>query len=295
MMMPFKHGCLSLVAAVSLTAMSTGCAKLETGAHAEPSVRIKPATTAIIKTDGDKSKTAVEPVVATGAPGTLVGRVVFEGPRPLPSVKFKKGMATADATVCSVSGDIPLEELVVSEKNGVANVFIYLDKPPAGFKVTVPDTELVFDQKNCRFLTHALFAQVGQTVRVVNDDAALHNTRCVVQRNVAKNYSIGMNDRKGAALVYKKTEREPIHVVCDLHKWMSAYHLVLEHPFAAVSDADGYFKIENLPAGNYQFKVWHEKGDLGTSGLLESKYKVTIKSGEETSVTITAGAKKFGL
>jgi len=55
------------------------------------------------------------------------------------------------------------------------------------------------------------------------------------------------------------------------------------------------FKIANLPAGNYQFKVWHEKGDGGKSGLLESKYKVTIKSGEETSVTITAGAKKFGL
>ena len=295
MLMFFKQGCLSAVVAVSVAALCVGCAKLDTGAHAEPSVRIKPAATAIVKADGDTSKTTVEPLVPTGAPGTLVGRVVFEGPRPTPSVIFKQGKATKDETVCSVTGDIPREELVVSEKNGVANVFIYLDKPPAGFKATPPETEIVFDQKNCRFLTHALFVQVGQSIRLVNDDALLHNTHCVAPRNGDKNFPVGANDRKGVALVYKKAEREPLYVKCDLHSWMNAYHLVLEHPFAAVSDADGQFKIENLPAGNHQFKVWHELGDGGKSGLLESKYKVTIKSGEETSVTITAGAKKFGL
>jgi len=36
MITPFKHVCLSLVAAISVTAMSSGCAKLDSGAHAEP-------------------------------------------------------------------------------------------------------------------------------------------------------------------------------------------------------------------------------------------------------------------
>ena len=100
------------------------------------------------------------------------------------------------------------------------------------------------------------------------------------------NNAISPNDRTGIKLVYKRPEREPFSVKCDLHAWMSAYHLVLDHPFAAVSDAEGNFKIENLPAGNYQFKVWHERGDGGRPGLLESKYNVAIKSGDIKALTL---------
>jgi hypothetical protein len=39
---------------------------------------------------------------------------------------------------------------------------------------------------------------------------------------------------------------------------MSAYIGVLDHPFYAVSGADGTFKINNLPAGTYTIEAWHE-------------------------------------
>lgn len=123
----------------------------------------------------------------------------------------------------------------------------------------------------------------------------LHNTRCIGTRNGNVNNAISANDSMGIKLIYKQAEREPFPVKCDLHAWMSAYHLVLNHPFAAVSDTEGNFKIENLPAGNYQFKVWHERGDSGKPGLLESKYQVVIKSGDNPAVEIKADAKKFGL
>ena len=210
-------------------------------------------------------------------------------------MKSKKGTADKDSAVCSASGDIPKDDLVVSESKGVANVFVFLDKPPAGFKPMPPTEDIQFDQKNCRFTTHAMFCQVGQTVRIMNDDGVLHNTRCIGDRNGNVNNTVGANDRTGIKLVYKRAERGPFPVKCDLHSWMSAYHLVLDHPFAAASDADGNFKIENLPAGSYQFKVWHERGDGGKPGLLESKYKVVIKGGDNEPVKIMADAKKFGL
>lgn len=283
-----------MTACSGLLVLSAGCAKLDTGAHAEPSVRVKPAESAVAKVEGDKVAEA-GPGASAGGSGAFVGRITFDGTRPVPGVIYKKGAADKDPTVCSASGDIPKEDLVVSESNGVANVFVFLDKLPAGFKVTPPTEDVTFDQKNCRFTTHALFCQVGQTVFVKNDDGALHNTRCVGNRNGNISNTVGANDRTGIKLVYKKAEREPFPVKCDLHSWMTAYHLVLDHPFAAVSDAAGNFKIDNLPAGTYQFKVWHERGDGGRPGLLESKYKVTIKGGDNPAVEIKADAKKFGL
>ena len=286
-----------MTACAGLLTLTVGCGKLDTGAHAEPSVRVKPAESVVVKVDGDKPATPTDGASApsAGGSGTFVGRAVFDGTRPAPGVIYKKGAADKDPSVCSASGDIPKEDLVVSESNGIANVFVFLDKAPAGFKAVAPTEPVLFDQQNCRFTTHALFAQVGQTVRLMNDDDVLHNTRCSGVRNGSLNNTVGKKDRTGIALVYKRAEREPFPVKCDLHSWMSAYHLVLEHPFAAVSDAEGNFKIENLPAGTYQFKVWHERGDGGKPGLLESKYKVVIKGGDNPAVEIKADAKKFGL
>lgn len=284
----------TMTACGGLLIFSAGCAKLDTGAHAEPSVRVKLAESAVAKVEGGKPAEA-DPGASAGGSGAFTGRIVFDGTRPAPGVIYKMGTADKDPAVCSATGDIPKEDLVVSESNGVANAFVFLDKPPAGFKTTAPTEELAFDQKNCRFTTHAMFCQVGQTVRILNDDGALHNTRCVGNRNGNLNNTVGANDRAGIKLVYKKAEREPFPVKCDLHSWMSAYHLVLDHPFAAVSDADGNFKIDNLPAGTYQFKVWHERGDGGKPGLLESKYKVIVKGGDNPAVEIKAAAAKFGL
>lgn len=286
-----------ITACVGFLTLSVGCAKLDSGAHAEPSVRVKPAESAVAKVDGDKPATSTDGSAApsSGGAGTFVGRVVFDGARPAQGAIFKKGTADKDPSVCSASGDIPKEDLVVSESKGVANVFVFLDKAPAGVSAVPPTEPVTFDQLNCRFTTHALFAQVGQTVRLLNDDDVLHNTRCSGVRNGSLNNTVGKKDRTGIALVYKRAEREPFPVKCDLHSWMSAYHLVLDHPFAAVSDADGSFKIENLPAGTYQFKVWHERGDGGKPGLLESKYKVVVKSGDNSPVEIKTDAKKFGL
>ena len=69
---------------------------------------------------------------------------------------------------------------------------------------------------------------------------------------------------------------------------MTAYHLPLDHPFAAVSAADGSFEIKDLPAGKHEFKVWHEAGKM-----VEKAFQVTIKPGDN-AVTINVPASKLG-
>jgi len=89
-------------------------------------------------------------------------------------------------------------------------------------------------------------------------------------------------------LKYSKGESKPFMVGCDVHPWMKAYHLAVDHPFAAVSAADGTFEIKDLPAGKHEFKVWHEKG-----GELEKALAVTIKPGETTTMEIKVASSKL--
>ncbi|MFM9965031.1 MAG: hypothetical protein ACKV2Q_27845 [Planctomycetaceae bacterium] len=238
--------------------------------------------------DPNGEKATVAPPVAT-ASGKFFGRVIFKGVAPSARVMFEKGKAPKESDVCSASGPIMVEDLLVGKDNGIANVFIYLDKPPAGFKVTPRAGAVIFDQKNCTFLTHALVIQVGQPLKIINDDGYPHNTKNSPTKNDPMGATIGANDRTGATVVYKKAESAPVAVKCDFHAWMSAYHLPIDHPFGVVTDKDGNFEIENLPPGDHLFKIWHEK-----AGFLDKKYKVSVKA-DMKSIDISADAAKFGL
>ena len=81
-----------------------------------------------------------------------------------------------------------------------------------------------------------------------------------------------------------KADRLPIKVTCNIHPWMNAWVGVFDHPYFAVTDADGKFQIPLAPAGNYRLVVWQESigyrgGSKGRNGI-----PITIKGGEETDL-----------
>ncbi len=224
----------------------------------------------------------------TGGPGTFAGRITVTGGLPqLPPIINPGDIKPADAAVCKAPS-IRNESLLVQD-GGLANVFIYLDKAPRGADIPEPEEQqVIFDQKDCVFVPHALSVQIGQTVQVLNDDAVAHNTHTFPLRNKPFNSVVKVNDRVGVPLIYDKSEKLPLEVKCDFHPWMRAYHLPLEHPFVAVTDANGEFRIENLPAGSYKFIIWHER-----KGYLDRGYRVTIKGGDEVNEEISYGAEEF--
>ena len=44
----------------------------------------------------------------------------------------------------------------------------------------------------------------------------------------------------------------------NMHPWENAYVSVFSHPFFAVSNSSGSYKIEGLPPGTYSVVAWHE-------------------------------------
>jgi hypothetical protein len=230
--------------------------------------------------------------------GNLVGTVTFEGPpRNLPPLVAKDDpkVKPDDRAVCAAE-PIPDESLLVNHENkGLANVIVFLEKRPANIKPELakpPSDPILFDQKGCRFLPHIVLLQAGQPLLVVSGDPIPHNTHTDPKRNTGFNQVIKPEDRKGTPIEYKKPEAGPIEVRCDYHPWMKAYHFPLDHPHAALTDKDGKFRIEGLPAGTHAFNVWHERGP-GSGRLLERKLQIKIEADKDTTKDLNYASTKF--
>jgi plastocyanin len=267
------------------------------GASQETSVVVLPAD---LLTDGEGDAVEIEPdsddggTEATGSgPGNFSGRVVLTGTAPTLGPIHTKGANIKDAEVCAAV-DMPNERLVTGADNGVANVFIYMQKAPKGTAKPTPlDEAVIFDQKNCRFLPHCLVVPTGQLVKVLSNDTVGHNTHSYPARNNAINNTVSPGDRVGALqFTYKSSEREPLRVVCDFHSWMIAWHLPVDHPFVALTDADGNFEITDLPSGDHVFTVWHE---AAKGKFVKRKLKVTVQPGQTTTQEIEYAASQLEL
>ena len=226
-------------------------------------------------------------------PGNFRGRIVLTGSAPTLSLIHAKGANIKDAVVCSAE-DMPNEKLLIGANNGVANVFINIRKVPKGTPKPSPTEEAVlFDQKNCRFLPHCLVVPTNQLVKVLSNDSVSHNTHSYPTKNDGINQTVTPGDRDGnLQFVYTVSERQPVKVSCDFHTWMNAWHLPVDHPFAALSDADGNFEINDLPAGNHEFTVWHE---AAKGKFVNRKLKVTIRASQTTTEEIEYAASLLAL
>jgi hypothetical protein len=204
-------------------------------------------------TDAGEAEQAAQ--VGTGW-ATLEGRFVFNEPPParLPLA------VTKDPTVCAPAGRAVLSEalLVDSATHGIANVAVYLRDAPRVHESAQPtEDEVIFDQKQCIFLSHVFGMKIGQTVLIKNSDPVGHNTKIDGNRGDSFNQTIPVNE----SLAFKPTKEEPtaVPVSCSIHPWMQAYFLPRNNGYFAISGKDGSFELENLPAGEeLEFQVWHE-------------------------------------
>lgn len=221
--------------------------------------------------------------------GSIEGQFILEGDIPKFPPLVEKGAAVADATVCAANG-VPDDSLIVNpDSKGISNICIYMRKAPGkihpDLKVSAVK-EVVFDQVGCRFTPHILIARTDQTILVKNGDPINHNTHTNPLAYQAQNLVIAPNERAGVPFLIKKSQLNypPVLVNCDSHRYMTAHWIVSDHPYVAVSDVDGKFKIENLPPGEHTFRVWHERP--GYINCAEFKRDVTVKveAGKTTTI-----------
>jgi len=217
--------------------------------------------------------------------GSVEGQIVLDGEVPAPAFLVKKGdMTVKDAAVCAAEG-VPDDSMAFDpETKGIANVIVYLQKKPSkihpDLKASAEKT-VIFDQVRCNFVPHCLIVRTDQTIICKSDDSVAHNLHTNPFANIAQNFIVQPNDQTGTPIKMTIAERNPVKVQCDIHPWMGAYWVVLDHPYAAITDKEGKFKIENLPEGSHDFRVWNSK-----AGNIEKKLTVKIKGGETTKLPV---------
>lgn len=198
--------------------------------------------------------------------GTIKGTFVVEGEVPQLPPKVEQGEQVKDSAVCAASPVPDLSIVVDPKTKGLKNVFIWIDDfdpediPEAMAKPKNPT--VVCDQKGCRFIPHAAFAWTEQTLVLKNSDPIAHNFHVTAIRGDSFNPIIAANDQNGVKQDLEKGDMLPVPVTCDIHSWMRANLLVLEHPYAAISGDTGTFEISGIPPGEYDFTVWHEAAGL---------------------------------
>ena len=167
----------------------------------------------------------------------------------------------------------PLRDDLVADRKTKALkwAFVYIK---AGIKgdFKPPKKPVVIDQKGCFYKPHVVGVQVGQTLRTLNSDKMMHNVHTLPFLNAERNGSTvpgGRFDR-----LFKNPE-VMVKVKCGVHPWMGAWIGVLDHPFFAVTKADGTYEIKGLPSGKYTIAAWHEK--TGTvEKVIEVKASATV-------------------
>lgn len=274
---------------LAVAAMGIGCSKnADDRVEALGGGALSKVTTTILPSGGGGGGAAESGAAFTGGYGHLKGKVTIAGAVPsLGPLITESQVKPDDKEVCVVS-KIPNEKLVVNG-NAVKNVFVYLQKSPAGAKKpTEALPELLIDQKACTFFPHAMVVMVKQPIRIINSDALAHNVHLKPTRSGEYNNGIGANNTTGVTTSYANSERSPVRVLCDFHTWMSAWHLPLDHPYGAVTGDDGTFSIRDLPAGKHKFTIVHE-------GKALREVDVTIEPDAEAELNLDIPAGEFKL
>jgi hypothetical protein len=191
--------------------------------------------------------------------GTMRGRFVYDGPWPgRQPVNITKDNDAFPETIFD-------ESLVVNKQNGgIANVVIWLRTPPGKEPPPVPPDfaqsntkEHVMIIKDGRFQPHVLAMSTSQKLIIRNQDSVPFNPHINFRANPQIAAAIPAGPEQ--EITVQKRERLPARVECAVHPWMKAYVLVQDHPYFAVTDANGNFEIRNLPRGERTFQIWHEQ------------------------------------
>ena len=201
--------------------------------------------------------------------GTIVGEVKYAGDPPPP----QKLEVTKDANICGADPKVS-PELMVSANKGIKDAVAFLPAIPKGKAMEKPAKQPVLDQKKCEYHPYAQILPVNTTLEILNSDDVLHNVKTEPGSKTTFNVAQPKFKRK---ITQEFKIPEIVQVECNVHGWMNAVIVVADNPYYALTDANGSFKITDVPPGKYTLKVWHSK-------LGEQTKEVTVGPKEEAKV-----------
>ncbi len=164
----------------------------------------------------------------------------------------------------------------------VADAVVYTSPRGGAFPKTPPRERVVMDQRDLQFTPYVLPVQVGTPVYFPNSDNIRHH---VYSFSPAKKFELPLY--KGtpvAPVVFDKPGA--VALGCNIHDWMIGYVYVLETPYFGKTTDRGEARLTNLPAGEYELRVWHPRLKEAVDKTLRP---VTLSASGETRIEFSIG------
>jgi plastocyanin len=158
----------------------------------------------------------------------------------------------AAGSATSVSGRVVLVK-AGSPRTDASNSVVWIEGPRGGGGLA---GVLKMTQESKRFTPRVLVVSRQGTVEFPNKDPVFHNVFSV---SGANRFDLGLY-RSGASKRHSFAGPGLVQVYCNIHPQMVGFLMVVDSDFAAVTDRDGAFRFEGVPAGSWTLKAWHEEG-----------------------------------
>lgn len=146
-----------------------------------------------------------------------------------------------------------------------------------------PFTDAEVEAKLCQFLPFVTVIGDTRQVTVFNRDPVPHDIQGIASDQAGGDDLIFYRPSVEASgvtdLVRLAKGHHAFTMHCSLHPYMQNWGYVVDNPYYAVTDADGSFSIEDLPAGTYRLTAWHPI--LGTH-----KQELTVSPNETVSLNL---------
>ncbi len=216
----------------------------------------------------------------------LAGQVVFPQGREIPERReiLRTDGFVKDAECCFRDGRrLYFENVLIEAKSrGIANAVVWLrpdsDDVKAMFpaeklhpKATRPATkEHAIEVKECQFAPRITVARAGDTLRFRNTAPLATNVKYdTTARDPGSQggaFNVLLAANSGSIMAPGPLKRGTVadQFGSSIYPWMRGYVWVFDHPYAAITDADGRFAIPDAPAGTWRIVIWHE--EFGYSG-----------------------------
>jgi hypothetical protein len=243
-----------------------------------------------------------EPIPLQLPTGTIRGRVIWKGPYP----SLAPFTITKDNATCGT--EKPSNRLIIGTNGGVRYALItVVGMRNKGKRLTLfPDNPMV-DQVGCEYIPHLQVVPRGSTLLIANSDPILHNIHAYLGKLLlgrpssaqATVFNVGM-PIKGQRVPKVLNRAGLLELQCDAgHTWMNAFVVIVDHPYYAVTDANGYFTIPDVPIGTRRVGMWHEGWEVRSTtpegravfsesvGTIE---RVRVRAGQTTTVNFDLSA-----
>jgi hypothetical protein len=219
--------------------------------------------------------------------GTIKGKTTLVGKMPFPRtyhlILFPNIDMCAEVDTDDEMNRI-LDDFKISPDGGLKDVVITIDHVDAGKPFDKEPINIV--SENCKFFPDVNVIRQGESFKVDNMDAVMHNSQ-VYQKERGKillNIPIPAEEVSEGKVQFKK-HYKIMQMICGMHEFMQTWGYRIQNPYYAKTPIDGNFKIDSIPPGDYKVTAWHY--------LMKKQIrKIKIAAGETIDLNFVFNADK---